>query len=301
MAAPFLDEYEQPLGAITVMAPLIRLRADRFDDVGRRCLLAARDIEQKTASINAPSSSIVPQSAQLIMIRPSRHAIVCRLALSLVVFGSAEADERLDFFEKKIRPILAQECYECHSVATKQANDLALDTRVGWQTVVLAGRRSSRAILKKVSSFGLFDMKNPACICRRPEPSSATKSLPISKTWIAWEPSILATFLRRRKEVEKAHDWSAIAERRLRWWSFQPIVDPMIPSDEAWSSHPIDRFLRKRTNQTQPNVSPRLVVGERGRGRGGSCKSSFSGFRCRSLNGFASPSFRTHRPAGRHD
>ena len=40
---------------------------------------------------------------------------------------------QIEFFESKIRPILAQECYECHSVATKKKGGLLLDSRAGWQ------------------------------------------------------------------------------------------------------------------------------------------------------------------------
>ncbi len=43
------------------------------------------------------------------------------------------ADEGIAFFESRIRPVLAQECYECHSTATKAKGGLLLDTRAGWQ------------------------------------------------------------------------------------------------------------------------------------------------------------------------
>src|SRR6266540_5236365 len=40
--------------------------------------------------------------------------------------------EQLDFFEKKIRPILAENCYKCHSIEQgKSKGDLTLDTRDG--------------------------------------------------------------------------------------------------------------------------------------------------------------------------
>ena len=46
---------------------------------------------------------------------------------------------RIDFFEKKIRPVLAERCYECHSAdAEKLKGGLLLDTREGAD-----GRRAS--------------------------------------------------------------------------------------------------------------------------------------------------------------
>src|SRR5687768_5888113 len=42
--------------------------------------------------------------------------------------------EQLAFFETKVRPLLAANCYECHSVEEKKSKGgLTLDTRDGWQ------------------------------------------------------------------------------------------------------------------------------------------------------------------------
>jgi hypothetical protein len=46
---------------------------------------------------------------------------------------AASTSQQIEFFESKIRPILAQECYECHSNATKKKGGLLLDSRAGWQ------------------------------------------------------------------------------------------------------------------------------------------------------------------------
>ena len=47
--------------------------------------------------------------------------------------ASALTDAQREFFESRIRPVLAQECYECHSEATKAKGGLLLDSRSGWQ------------------------------------------------------------------------------------------------------------------------------------------------------------------------
>src|SRR5262249_7359713 len=50
----------------------------------------------------------------------------------LVLAGPASADEGNDFFEKRIRPLLVEHCYSCHSAdAKKLKGDLRLDTRAG--------------------------------------------------------------------------------------------------------------------------------------------------------------------------
>ena len=56
------------------------------------------------------------------------------LAVMAIVPGRSAADEDLDFFEKRIRPILVDRCEGCHSAARgKTSGGLALDTRDGWQ------------------------------------------------------------------------------------------------------------------------------------------------------------------------
>ena len=41
------------------------------------------------------------------------------------------ADDRIEFFEARIRPVLVEHCYACHNSAKKAAGSLALDHRKG--------------------------------------------------------------------------------------------------------------------------------------------------------------------------
>ncbi len=51
------------------------------------------------------------------------------------VFGEQLTPEQQEFFETKIRPIFADNCYECHSVnAEDTEGGLLLDSKWGWQT-----------------------------------------------------------------------------------------------------------------------------------------------------------------------
>jgi DNA-binding IclR family transcriptional regulator len=47
VAAPILDEYGNLVGAITTMAPSARMPVSEFPNVGQRCIVAAREIEQQ--------------------------------------------------------------------------------------------------------------------------------------------------------------------------------------------------------------------------------------------------------------
>ena len=59
--------------------------------------------------------------------------ILYTLLMSLILI-TASADEGIDFFEKKIRPLLNEKCVECHSSAKGVSKGgLTLDTKKGWE------------------------------------------------------------------------------------------------------------------------------------------------------------------------
>src|SRR5688572_510533 len=71
----------------------------------------------------------------------SVHALACLFALQSAQAGS---DTGVDFFERKIRPVLVERCYECHSAqAEKLKGGLLLDTKEG----VLKGGDTGPAIV----------------------------------------------------------------------------------------------------------------------------------------------------------
>jgi hypothetical protein len=45
-----------------------------------------------------------------------------------------DSPQHIAFFESKIRPLLIEHCYECHSTSTEASGGLTLDARSGWQT-----------------------------------------------------------------------------------------------------------------------------------------------------------------------
>lgn len=84
------------------------------------------------------------------MFLPDRFAFSLLLSISLAaalcpdaVQGQATDAERTEFFERRIRPVLADRCYECHAADAKEiGGQLLLDTREG----VLRGGESGPAV-----------------------------------------------------------------------------------------------------------------------------------------------------------
>ena len=79
------------------------------------------------------------------------------LILLLTDHSWGNESKKFDFFEKKIRPILVRNCYECHSEESKKIKgNLLLDRRDGWMKggdngpVILPGDPHSSVLIKAI-------------------------------------------------------------------------------------------------------------------------------------------------------
>ena len=54
---------------------------------------------------------------------------VATCAARASLLAAAPSSEQIDYFEKSVRPLLAERCYECHSTEKKTKGGLSLDSR----------------------------------------------------------------------------------------------------------------------------------------------------------------------------
>lgn len=153
------------------------------------------------------------------------------IALAFVsIMQSLRADERADFFERRVRPILVANCYSCHG-EKKQESDLRLDSRdavikggAGGAVVELGMPHQSR-LLQAIRWDG--DLKMP------PQKKLRDGEIAILTEWIAqgipWPQSAAS----RNVETWREH------------WSFQPVRRPSLPAvtNASAASTPIDRYI----------------------------------------------------------
>ena len=109
-------------------------------------------VESSSVTIDAPSERRVLPRFRGVCFALIRGAILAGCWLGLVC-PKAEADavasanpsaEQIEFFENKVRPVLATHCYSCHSAEAKKLKaGLRLDSRAG----VLKGGGSGPAIV----------------------------------------------------------------------------------------------------------------------------------------------------------
>src|SRR5438270_13804600 len=95
-----------------------------------------------------------------------RVPLILLVALSYPTAIFAQ-DAGIEFFEKKIRPVLVEHCYECHAVnAKKVRGGLLLDSRDGTRKGGFTGPAVvpgdlAQSLLIKAAHYTVADMKVP--------------------------------------------------------------------------------------------------------------------------------------------
>jgi hypothetical protein len=144
------------------------------------------------------------------------------------------------FFEGRIRPVLAENCYECHNSSGKKKGGLALDFRDGMLTGGESGSVFADGLLLKVIQHELPDLKMPKAGAKL-----APEVIADFEKWIAdgaYDP---------RDEAPSADalaaetSWEVIREGRKQWWSFQPVQRP------AGDGLTIDSLLRAKMDEAE--------------------------------------------------
>jgi cytochrome c553 len=165
--------------------------------------------------------------------------LLCVIALLGAVTGplaAADKDDGIAFFEAKIRPVLAEQCYSCHG-EKKQRGKLRLDSKdavlKGGDTgpAIVPGKADQSLLIKAIRQQG--DLKMPEGN-RLPD-----KVIADFEKWIAMgapDPRTAGA-----PAVAAGIDWTAARH----FWAFQPPHKPDVPrvQSSAWVKTPVDRFI----------------------------------------------------------
>lgn len=145
-----------------------------------------------------------------------------------------------EFFENRVRPILVEHCYSCHSgKAAKLKAGLRLDSR----KAILDGGDSGPAFepgkpensrLIEAIEYKNVDLQMPP---KGRLPAAAIEDL---RTWVKRG----APWPAGEREQRKSAGFD-LAARRSSHWAWQPIraVQPPDISDTRWSANAVDRFI----------------------------------------------------------
>ncbi|NBU40082.1 MAG: DUF1549 domain-containing protein [Planctomycetia bacterium] len=168
------------------------------------------------------------------------------------VAAAAPTPEQITFFESKIRPVLVEHCYQCHSAEALRSGrlkaNLQVDSREGMHkggesgAAVVPGRRDESLLLAAIRYDG-FEMPPTG---RLPDTVIAD-----FETWIdmgAPDP--------RDEPAASTEERTIDVEAGRRHWSYRrlaPVSPPRVEHD-AWPRNDIDRFILAR--QESAGIAP---------------------------------------------
>ncbi len=174
--------------------------------------------------------------------------IALSMLLSAPLFNvRGGADDGVEFFEKKIRPLLVEHCYKCHSAQSEKVKGgLLLDTREG----VLKGGDTGPAIVPGDPEKSLL-IKAVRHTDKDPQIPHKDKKLPDAQ--IA-ELVVWVKMGAPDPRVTEVHPVGTASAKAKTWWAFQPVQKPKVPS--AGDRDPIDAFIVEKLAAAGLKKSP---------------------------------------------
>jgi cytochrome c553 len=243
----------------------------RLDVTAAACLRAPESTTLARASRHDPLSSLA--LTMLAALETSRRSWNSTLAFAglwlvpvLTAVGApagaepALSDADMIFFESHIRPILVENCMECHG-DQKQKGGLRLDSLPGWQAgghsgPVLTPGDPENSLLITAIRYADEDTQMP------PKQKLDDRSIGLLTEWVkrgAPDP--------RAAPPKSGHAIEPMTlEQARNHWSFQPITAPPLPpmTPGVTAEHPIDRFVQTRLRAEglapNPPADPRTQV-----------------------------------------
>jgi mono/diheme cytochrome c family protein/cytochrome c553 len=160
--------------------------------------------------------------------------IVTGFFLMTAAVATAMPPEQVEFFEKKVRPVLAEQCYKCHGVE-KQKADLRLDSREallkGADTgpVVVLGAPEKSSLIKSIRHEGDSPMPEKAPKMPDEQIAALAEWVKMGAPWPANDKPVAGS----PADLVKKH------------WAFQPIKAPAVPqpANAVWAQSELDRFV----------------------------------------------------------
>ncbi|MEY2879863.1 MAG: hypothetical protein RLZZ15_2243 [Verrucomicrobiota bacterium] len=176
---------------------------------------------------------------------PSRFRVALIFLVGLassVRAADAPTAAGVAYFEQHIRPLLAENCYSCHSREKKQKAGLVLDSRAGWVeggdqgSPIVPGDPDASLLIKAVR-YTDPDLKMPP-----DEKSLSAEQIARLETWVkmgAPDPRAGPAF----EKSLSPHASDPIAGRTH--WAYRPLAAAPPPKVKSsrWPKSPIDNFI----------------------------------------------------------
>jgi mono/diheme cytochrome c family protein len=165
-------------------------------------------------------------------------------ALFLPLFSAAMAEpapDGMEFFEKRIRPLLAENCYKCHSATSEKlkggfrldSKELALKGGESGRLAIVPGDPEKSLLIEAVRYNNTDLQMPPKKKLSQQQIDDLTAWVKMGVPWPAEKPL----------EVIKKPVFNL--KERARHWAFQPLLNASPPAvkNSNWCKSPIDNFV----------------------------------------------------------
>ncbi|MGB0583102.1 MAG: DUF1549 domain-containing protein, partial [Limisphaerales bacterium] len=184
----------------------------------------------------------------------TRSLLVGAIVSSSVSAPAADlTKEELNFFETKIRPVLANNCYKCHSAAEKVKGGLTVDSKKGLLAggssgkPTLAPGNPAKSLLMTAIRYEDGDLEMP------PNAKLPDNVIADFERWI----KMGAPDPRTGKNVVTGAD---VMKQRMKHWAFLPVnKSPKVPNvrdPRGGGWNPIDKLVVSALNKGGLKPSP---------------------------------------------
>jgi hypothetical protein len=167
---------------------------------------------------------------------------------------TAWSSDQIAFFETKIRPVLSEHCFECHSAKSdKLKGGLMLDSRA---RMLKGGETGPSINLSRPLDSLLLAAVRYESVEMPPKGKLPNEHLDVLTRWVEmgapWptEPEPTPS-----SSTQRAFD---LASRKESHWSWKPVLDSRIPAvnDAGWPKQPLDFFVLSKLESNGLKPSP---------------------------------------------
>jgi hypothetical protein len=194
-------------------------------------------------------------------VKPLVTGLLCFLSMtgSVAIRAAEPPSDAVEFFERKIRPILVTHCSECHGGDSKQRQGgLLLDSRDGW----MRGGDTGPAIVPgdPEKSLLILAVRQTDKDLRMPPKQKLTDTeIADLEAWVrngAVDPRKAVPG--KLEEPSTRPKFGMSLDEGRRFWSYQPAQDPPVPNvrDTAWPHNAIDNFILARMEAAGVSPAP---------------------------------------------
>ncbi len=186
----------------------------------------------------------------MILSRPLRWCLITILAMASQ--SSVFADEQIDpqkledvlqftaadriFFETKVRPLLAENCYACHG-DDKQKGGLRLDSR---EAILTGGESGAAIVAGNIDDSLMLQAVRYESHEMPPDKKLPDESIGVLDEWVRRGAPWAKAGAAAMKKAERG-----FSNEERAWWALQPVkaVAPPVDAEDRWSRNEIDRFI----------------------------------------------------------